>query len=151
VLEQFVEDLYGAEMAPRILIDERNLFTVPPEVENEMMHNNLPADVRESDDHQAHLVSHMSAARMTGDPEGRMRAHIAKHTMLLQQMAQKAMMAQQGGQPGMPGQVPGGPGGPPGVAGTPRIGAQPAGPRGTAQGPAGMIHPDQLIGGEGRG
>lgn len=151
IIETFVEDLYGPEMAPRILIDERNLFTVPPEVENEMMHNNLPADVHDADNHQMHLVAHMSAARLTGDPEGRMRAHIAKHTMLMQQQAQKAMAAQQGGEPGIPGQVPGGPGGPPGVAGTPRIGAMPQGPRAGPQGPAGMIHPDQLIGGQGRG
>ena len=140
ILESFVEGLYGPELAPRILIDERNLYTVPAEVENEMMHNNLPVAVHEADNDQAHLVSHMSAARMTGDLQGRFRAHIAQHTMAMQTKLQM-QMAQQQGQPGVPGGPPGA-----GVPGTPRPGTQVAGPRPGAQNPPGLPGPDQGMG-----
>lgn len=143
IIERFVEDLYGPELAPKILIDERNLFTVPPDVENEMMHNGLPAQVHEADNDQEHLVAHMSAARLTGDPQGRYRAHIAMHTMAMQAKLQK-QVAQQQGQPGAPGA------GPPGIAGSPRVGAAAAGPRGGVQAPPGLPHPDQAAG-PGRG
>jgi hypothetical protein len=141
ILEQFVEGLYGSEMGAKILIDERNLFTIPAEVENEMMHNGLPAQVHEADNDQEHIVSHMSAARISGDLQGRYRAHIAAHTMAMQ----KKLMAQQQpqGQPGVPG------GAGPGVPGQPRPGAQPAGPRQAAQQPPGLPGADQA--GPGRG
>lgn len=142
ILEQFVEGLYGAEMGMRILIDERNLFTVPPDVENEMMHNNLPVQVHEADNDQEHLQSHMSAARLTGDLQGRYRAHISMHTMAMQAKMQK-QMAQQPGQPGVPG------GAAPGVPGSPRPGAQVAGARPGAQNPPGLPGADQM--GPGRG
>jgi hypothetical protein len=64
-------------------------FHRPADVENEMMHNNLPVDVHEADNDAEHLQSHMSAARMTGDVNGRFRAHIAKHTMTMQAKLQK--------------------------------------------------------------
>lgn len=135
ILEQFVEGLYGTELAPKILIDERNLFKIDPNIENIMMHNGLPVDVHEADDDQMHIQSHIQAAQLTSDPQGRYRAHIAKHTMAMQIKAQK-QMGQQQGQPGVPGA------GPPGVPGSPRIGASAAGPHGPQQ-PPGMIHPDQ--------
>ena len=151
ILEQFVEGLYGPDLAPRILIDERNMFTVPPEVENEMMHNNLPVQVHEADDDQAHIISHMSAARMTGDASGRFRAHIAAHTMAMQAKMQKSMAmdgASPQGAPGMPGPSVGGPA-VPGVPGTPRIGALPSGAKAGPQQPPGLPHPDAM--GPGRG
>lgn len=144
ILESFVEGLYGPELAPKILIDERNLFTVPAEVENEMMHNNLPVAVHEADDDQQHLISHMSGARLTGDVNGRFRSHIAAHTMAMQTKLQMQMAQQQ--QPGAPGV----PGGPPrsgmGTVGTPRPGAQVAGPRPGVQNPPGLPGPDQGFG-----
>ena len=145
ILEKQVEALFGAEVAPLILVDERNMFTVPPEVENEMMHNGLPADVHEADDDQAHIINHMSAARLTTDPGGRMRAHIAKHTMSMQAKLQKQMAMAQG-TPGAPGPSEG----VRGMAGSPRVGAQPdpAGRPGM-QMPPGMPHPDAA--GPGRG
>jgi len=142
IIESFVENLYGAEMGMKILIDDRNLFHVEPEVENEMMHNRLPVHVHEADEDQKHIVSHMSAARMTGDADGRFRAHIAAHTMAMQVKMQKQM----GAMPGQPG-VPGGSG--PGVPGAPRPGAQPAGPRNVVQNPPGVPGADQM--GPGRG
>ena len=142
ILEQAVEGLFGPEVAPKILIDERNMFTVDAETENLMMHNGLPVDVHEADNDQQHIQSHLQAAQLTADPKGRYRAHIAKHTMAMQQKIQK-QMAQMQGQQGAPGA------GPPGMSGSPRVGAQPAGPHG-AQQPPGMIHPDQAQG-PGRG
>ncbi len=136
ILEAGTEDLFGPEITPKILIDERNMFTVPPDVENEMMHNNLPAQIHEADDDGAHIQSHMSAARLTGDLKGRFRAHIAVHTMAMQRKLQM-QQAQQQGQPGVPG------GQRPGVPGTPRVGAQVAGPRPGAQNPPGLPGPDQ--------
>ena len=140
ILESFVEGLYGPEMAPKILIDERNLFTVSAEVENEMMHNNLPVAVHEADDDQQHIVSHMSGARLTEDLNGRFRAHIAQHTMAMQAKIQR-QMAQQPGAPGVPGGPPGA-----GTVGTPRPGAQVAGSRGGVQNPPGLPGPDQGVG-----
>lgn len=135
ILEKMTENVYGPELAPRILIDERNLFTVAPDVENEMMHNGLPVTIHEADDDQAHLQSHMSGARLTGDPQGRYRAHIAAHAMAMQTKLQR-QQGQAQGQPGAPGA------GPPGMAGSPRVGAQPGPPKGP-QNPPGMTPPDQ--------
>lgn len=144
ILEQAVEALFGPEVAPKILIDERNLFTVDANTENLMMHNGLPVDVHEADNDQEHLQSHLAAAQMTGDMQGRFRAHIAKHTMAMQVKLQKQMAMQQGA-PGVPGPQ----GTAPGVPGSPRVGAQPQG-RGGPQAPPGLPHPDQAAG-PGRG
>ncbi len=143
ILEMGTEDLFGPELTQKILVDERNMFTVPPDVENEMMHNNLPAQVHEADEDQAHIVSHMSAARLTGDLQGRFRAHIAAHTMAMQGKLQR-QMGQMQGAPGVPG------GAKPGVPGAPRMGAQVAGPRPGAQNPPGLPGADQGMG-PGRG
>lgn len=135
ILENLVEQVFGPEIAPRILIDERNMFHVEPDDENLMMHNGLAAEVHQADDDQRHIQSHLQAAALTGDPAGLFRAHVQAHQKAMQ-AKQQAAMPQQQGQPGIPG------GGPPGVAGTPRPGAQPGMPR--QQGPAGAIHPDQM-------
>ncbi|QTO49456.1 hypothetical protein [Burkholderia latens] len=137
ILEYGTEQIFGPEVAPRILIDERNLFHLDPQDENLMMHNGLPAEIHQADDDRAHIAAHLQAAQLTADPAGLFRAHIQQH----QQAMQAKLQAQQAPKPpqGQPG-VPGGTG--PGVAGTPRRGAQPGQPR--PQGPAGMIHPDQI-------
>lgn len=135
ILEYGTEQIFGPEVAPRILIDERNLFHVEPDDENLMMHNGLQAQVHPADDDLRHLQSHLNAAQMTGDPAGLFRAHIQQHQQAMQAKMQQSM----GPPPGQPG-VPGGAG--PGVAGTPRPGAQPAQPR--TQQPPGAIHPDQM-------
>ncbi|MGC2944179.1 hypothetical protein [Burkholderia ambifaria] len=135
ILEYGTEQIFGPEVAPRILIDERNMFHLDPEDENLMMHNGLPAEIHQADDDRAHIASHLHAAQLTGDPQGAFRTHVQQHQQAMQQKLQ-AQMAPPQGQPG----VPGGAGA--GVAGTPRPGAQPGQPR--PQGPAGMIHPDQM-------
>lgn len=149
LLEFGTEQMFGPEVAPRILVDERNLFVIDPETENIMMHNAIMAPIHQMDDDVLHLQSHNAAAVQTGDPNGMIRTHIAQHVAQLQA---KQSQAQPGGPMGAPG-VPGGqqpPGGPaPGVAGTPRIGAQPSVPR--PQGPPGMINADAMPGVPGRG
>ncbi|WP_017776683.1 hypothetical protein [Paraburkholderia kururiensis] len=137
ILESLVEQVFGPEVAPSILIDERNLFHIDPEQENLMMHNGLPAEVHQADDDRQHIMAHLHAAQLTGDPAGLIRAHVQQHQKAMQAKVQMQMGQQM--PPGQPG-VPGGAG--PGVAGTPRPGAQPGLPR--PQGPAGAIHQDQL-------
>lgn len=147
IAEFLTEQVFGPELGPRILIDERNMYTVPADVENTMLHNGLPVEVHEGDDHIEHLRAHDEAAKITTDPSGSYRAHIMQHMQKLQQKQQMMMgqqMQQQGGMPGVPGGS-----GPAGVAGTPRPGAQPGQPR--FQGPAGMIASDNMPGVPGRG
>jgi hypothetical protein len=149
IIEFMVEQVYGPELAPRILIDERNLYTIPPEIENDMLHNGLPVEIHPGDDHMKHIQVHNDAAKLTQDPSGAYRTHIAMHAkavqaQMQQQMGQQQQQGpQQQGAPGVPG------GGQPGVAGTPRMGAQPGMPR--PQGPPGMIPQDNLVGAPGRG
>ena len=135
ILEMGTEQIFGPEVGPRILIDERNLYTVDPNDENLMMHNGLPAEVHQADDDQKHIQAHMQGAQLTGDPHGLFRAHIQAHQQAMNQKMQQQLGAPQG-QPGVPG------GGQPGVAGTPRPGAQPGQPR--PQQPPGAVHPDQM-------
>ncbi|HEM7879092.1 TPA: hypothetical protein U2L31_005518 [Burkholderia contaminans] len=137
ILEYGTEQIFGPEVAPRILIDERNLFHLDPQDENLMMHNGLPAEIHQADDDRAHIASHLQAAQLTGDPAGLFRAHVQQHQQAMQAKLQAQQVPKQPqGQLGVPG------GAGPGVAGTPRAGAQPGQPR--PQGPAGMIHPDQI-------
>jgi hypothetical protein len=137
ILEFGTEQIFGVDIAPKILIDERNLFTIDPEEENLMMHNGLDAAVHEADDDAKHIQAHQRGAVMTGDPVGKFRAHIMAHMQAMQAKLQKQMGAQQ--PQGAPG-VPGGAGA--GVPGSPRMGAQPAQPR--PQQPPGMVHQDQI-------
>src|SRR6202158_407556 len=119
ILEMGTEQIFGPEVGPRILIDERNLYHVEPSDENLMMHNGLPAEVHPADDDQRHIAEHMRGATLTGDPAGLFRAHIQQHQQAMNQKMQKALgpPQQQQGQPGVPG------GAGPGVAG---VGAAPA-------------------------
>ena len=148
ILKILTENVFGSELSTQILIDDKNKFTVSPEIEDEMMMNGIPVDVHDIDDDVQHLQVHAEAGKMHGDPTGILRTHMQAHMQQLQkkrQMAQAAMQPQP--QQGAPG-VPGGAGS--GVAGTPRIGAQPQMPR-PGQNPAGTIHPDAIAGGTPRG
>jgi hypothetical protein len=151
IIEAGTEALFGPEVSPRILIDERNQFTIDPEEENVMLSNGLTIDVHPGDDDAKHLQSHQRAALMTQDMSGGLRGHMQKHLAQLQAKRQAAM-GQQQGLPGAPGGTAPGiagtpaPGGPPGL---PPPGAQPGAPR--PQGPPGMIHQDVMQGAPGRG
>ena len=142
VLVAGTENLFGPEMAARILVDNRNQFTVPADVENEMMHNGFEARVHEGDNDVEHLQSHMKAAGMNADPVGLYKMHMQKHYEQLQKK-REIQMSQQMPKPGLPG-TPGGMA--PGAAGTPKPGAVPApgGPRG-AQNPPGAIQHDNMV------
>ena len=154
ILEGCTEEMFGPELAPKILVDQRNMYTVAAPVEDEMLHNGFLVDTHEADDDSAHLQSHMRAAGLNKDPAGLYKQHMGAHMMQLQK--KKEMQMAQGGQGGMPG----GPGGAgpgnmsptPGVAGAPRPGAIPAqdGPR-PMQMPPGAIQQDQMPGAPGRG
>lgn len=150
ILVQVTENVFGPDMAPKILVDKTNQFTISPDIENEILHNGFTASVHEADSDPEHLQSHMRAAAMNQDPLGLYKMHMGFHMAQLQRKQQMQMAAASGqpqiGGPGAPGSPGGGPGSivPPGAAGTPRPGAIPAGPRGGAQQPPGGIHPDQM-------
>jgi len=135
ILDSIVDIIYGPRLGPRVLKDMRSALGIAPSIENEMMRHNMPAVVNPLDNDVAHLQSHMAAMQVVGDPTGIFMAHIQQHQQAL--AAKGAQMAPGGAQG-----VPGGAG--PGVAGTPRPGAQPAGPRGVAQQPPGAVRPGQM-------
>jgi hypothetical protein len=144
ILEAGTEAIFGPEIAPHILIDQRDLMTIDPEQENVLLANGFDVDVHPEDPDPEHLKKHTELAMKMPDMAGNIRLHIHKHMAQMaakrqQQIAQQ--QAQLGGPkgPGAPG-APGGAG--PGVAGTPRPGAQPAQPR--PQQPPGAIHQDQM-------
>ena len=147
VVEFIVEQTFGPELGSKVFIDEREQFTVPPELENEMLHNGMDVEIHPADDHLKHMQAHTEAARLTQDLTGQYRKHMMLHMKEIQKKQQAAMAASQPQPQGSPGMPPGA--GPAGVAGTPRMGAQPGVPR--PQGPPGMIHADNMAGAPGRG
>lgn len=150
IISLMVENSFGPRLAPTIFKDPRGQLSVDPTLEDQMLMEGFDVSVHPLDDDDAHLQAHAQALQMSmGDPSGQIRVHIAKH---LQQKSMKTMAQMASAGQGMPGQggggepgIPGGAG--PGVAGTPRMGAQPAGPRPNGQiNPPGAIHPDQMVG-----
>lgn len=134
ILESMCENVFGAELAGKVLIDDRNKYSVPPEIEDEMMINGIMVEVHEGDEDAQHVQAHQVSGQKTGDPTGLIRTHIQGHMKQMQGKRQQAMgaMQPQQGQPGIPG------GAGPGVAGTPRPGAQPA-PQRPMQQPPGSL------------
>jgi len=139
IIDYGAQVVLGPNMAPRVIIDNRGKMSIDPEIENEIMGNNMDMQVSPLDDDTEHLQSHQAAAKMTGDLSGHFRKHMMMHAAQAQAKAQAAAPVAKG-QPG----VPGGGGGQPGVAGTPRPGAMPVGPREGAQNPPGAIPADQM-------
>jgi len=135
MIEFINQAILGPTMAQNVLIDESHKMSIPPEIENEILLNNLPVTPSPMDDDQHHIQEHQKAAQQTKDPTGSFRNHIMEH---VKSMQAKLAQQQPKGQPGIPG------GAGPGVAGTPRPGSIPSGPRGVAQQPAGAIHQDQM-------
>lgn len=144
ILESGTENLFGPELAPRILVDKRNQFTVPPQIEDEMLHNMMEVHVHEADNDMQHIQVHMRAAAINQDPAMLYKNHIQEHMMQLQKKREMSMPKP----PGLPGAPGGGPGtvAPPGVAGAPRPGALPAQGR-PAQNPPGAVSADQMADG----
>jgi hypothetical protein len=150
ILEILIENVFGPEVAPRVFIDTRNMFTIDADVENEMLHNGFEVMVHEADPDPGHLQSHMRGAALTGDPAGKFKVHMALHMQQLQRKREMMMAQAESMQKGLPGAPGGAP--QPGVAGAPRPGALPApgGPR-PAQNPPGAIQTDDMMGAPGRG
>jgi hypothetical protein len=151
IIIRAVEGLFSPEDAQKIVYDPRNLYSVSPEIENEMMFNGQDVFTHPNDDDPKHLQSHIEAANRNGDPRALYSFHIQRHMAQLQAKRQTQMGQQQ--QKG----VPGSPGGAsptgqpaPGVGGTPRPGSLPAPPRG-GQNPPGAIQQDNMPGAPGRG
>jgi len=152
ILEAGTEMMFGPELAPRILVDEREMYTVPADVEDEMMWNGWDVEVHPSDNDIEHLRTHMRAATQSSDPHGLFKKHMQEHAQAIIKKRQANQQPQlpPPGQPGVPG-APGGAGpGQAGAPGGPRPGAMPGMPRG-GQNPPGAIHPDAMAGMPGRG
>lgn len=139
VLQQFMENLFGPVLARRVFTDLRSKMSMDPEFENQLLAQRFQLPVSPYDDDQEHIKKHLELYQEEGDPSGAIRTHMMLHSLSMQK---KMAQAQQQGpqQQGAQG-VPGGVG--PGVPGQPRQGARTGGPRG-GQGPAGMIHQDQM-------
>jgi hypothetical protein len=142
VITQLMENVFGPRLAPLIFKDMRSQMSVPPEEEDKLLEMGMDFPISPFDDHNHHTQVHLDTLQQRGDSHGTIRVHLQQHQMAVAQQMQQ-MMQQGQGQPGVPGS-PGGAGpGLQGQAGIPRAGAQPRIPR--QQGPAGMIHQDQMV------
>lgn len=139
VLAQFMENLFGPRLAKEVFTDMRTKLSLDAEFENTLLQAHFHVPVSPMDDDQQHIQAHMQLFQTEGDPSGYIREHLLLHSMNMQQKQQQQMQQQQPGLPGTPG------GAGQGLPGSPRQGARTGGPRG-GQGPAGMIHPDQMRG-----
>ncbi len=136
ILEKLAGAAFGPRIAPKVLIDERHMMAMDPNMENQLMLGGFPVHINPQDNDIEHIQAHQAA--MSHDMSGFIHPHIMEHIMAMKAKNQAA----QGGPPasqGAPG-VPGGAG--PGVAGTPRQGAQPGNPR--PQQPPGAVSRDQM-------
>jgi len=97
---------------------------------------NVGLPIHPLDEDAQHMQVHAQALQATGDPTGNIRMHMARHSAQMQ-IKQQAMLAQQVAA------MTGGQGGPQPGRGPPRAGGQSRPPRG-GQGPAGMVHRDQI-------
>jgi hypothetical protein len=138
LLTHAVDNIYGPRLAPLIFEDEKEQLTVPAETENEwMVEYGVGLPIHPMDEDVQHLQVHSQALQATGgDPTGNIRMHMARHQAQLQLKQQAAMQQQVAQMMGGPGS-----GQPQGRA--PRAGGQSKAPRG-GQGPAGMVHRDQI-------
>ncbi len=133
------QNIFGAFLGSQIIINDREMLTMDPEQENELLSMGHHLHVHPLDQDVQHLPSHMKEGQETGDPHGTIREHIASHIQSMQMKNAAAMQkaqAQQGMRPGLP---------PPGGGGGPQPGAQP-GPPHAAKRPPGAIHPDSAAG-----
>jgi hypothetical protein len=140
IITQLVENTFGPRLAPLIFVSPEQQLPVPADQENAMLGEGYEVPVHKMDDDKQHIQAHQQALQMMqmqGETKNAKKflAHVWQHIQQAQAKQQAAMQAQQGA-PGVPG------GAGPGVAGSPRVGAQPGGPR--TQGPPGMIHQDQM-------
>lgn len=145
VITQLIENTFGPRLAPLIFVSPQAQMPVPVEQENQLLAEGFEVPTHEMDDDQQHIQQHMAMLQQLGQSPGggKSTKKIQSHIFLHVQQAQRKQMAAMQAQMAPPGGAPGVPGGAGlGVAGSPRMGAQPGQPR--LQGPAGMIHSDQI-------
>lgn len=137
MLVQGTETVFGPRLAPRIF-RRKQLFSLEPDVENELLAQGFQVSTHPPDDDQLHVMSHMLAMQEAGDPAGLFRDHIAKHQAQMQAKAMQQLGQRGAGGPGMQ-QGAGASAG----RGGPRMGASPGAPRG-GQAPPGAVHKDSM-------
>jgi len=136
VISNFVENVFGPRLAPRVFEDIRKQLTLEPEFENKILSAGMPMAPHPLDNDAQHMQAHMQEFQENGDFTGFLREHMMRHQMQMQQKQQAQIAAQQGAlQQGAPPQGAGGPG--------PRQGAATQAPRGGQQ-PAGAVPRDQM-------
>jgi hypothetical protein len=138
VISNFVENVFGPRLAPRVFEDVRKQLTLEPEFENKILAAGMPMHTHPLDNDAQHMQAHMKEFQESGDYTGMLRDHMMQHQMQMQQKQQAAQAAQQQAmqQPMPPqGQGPGGRG--------PRQGAAAQAPRG-GQLPPGAVPRDQM-------
>lgn len=134
VITHMVEGLFGPRLAPLIFVDQAKEVTLDAKLENEWLIEGTELAIHPMDPDPEHVQVHQQALQQTGDPNGVIRRHIARHMMQMQMKQQAALM--QAAQQMMAG---GGEGGAHG-----RAGAQPRGARGNGQQHPGAAHRDQI-------
>ena len=133
-IEHAVGSVAGWRIGRQVLRDRRQLMTMDPKVENQILALGMPVMVHIGDDDPKHIQDHMPLTQSSDQIVAQnTQDHVQKHMMSMQAKEMQHQMQQMGQQ--QPGQG--------GQGGMPQGGAQPAGPK-LVRGPAGAIHPDQM-------
>jgi hypothetical protein len=132
VVEQLMENAFGARLAPHVFRDESAQLQLSPDIENQMLLAGFDVDISELDDDPAHIAEHME--ELQNDVTGFVKLHIAKHQERIMQKQLQASMGQAQGNPTSA---------PAGGASQPLPGSSPAGPSNMKQ-PPGAINPDEM-------
>jgi hypothetical protein len=125
------QNIFGAFLGSQLLVNDREMLTMDPELENEILNTGQHLHVHPLDQDVQHLQAHMADKQQNGDPFGTVGEHMTAH---VQSMQMKNMAAMQAAQARTGGGAPAGPG-------RPQPGAMPMGPH-AVKGPPGMVHPD---------
>lgn len=129
------QNIFGAFLGSQLIVNDRELLTMDPEEENEILGMGQHLHVHPLDDDQGHAKSHVADIQKNGDEFGTKGQHLAAHVQSMQMKIQASMQKAQAGAGMPPGQ------GAPGGGGRPQPGAMPMGPH-AAKGPPGLPHPD---------
>ncbi len=131
IIERFVENVFGPRLAPKIFPPIEDMIGMQPQEENQLLLQGFDLPVSAADDDREHIQAHVQAMRgASSQAQQALKAHIWKHQqqMAMKNQAHAQQMQQGGGQPGGGAQ--------------PRSGGMSSGPR--QQGPAGMMHSDDM-------
>ena len=123
LMEAAAESIFGPRLAPKILIDQSHMLTIPPQQEDIMMIQGFNVPVHPTDNDVEHIKDHTQNISQTGDPFGNKTIHLQQHTA---QMQAKTSPEPQ-----------------PGAAGPAKPGAQQQGPSGPQQ-PPGAVRADAM-------